>query len=381
MKAILQHIGQFFRKMDKLMFLAAVALGIFGIVMLYSIANCGVNSYEDFTPDLYRGQLRYLLIGIAGTLIIGGLDYNRYIKLWFLYAPATLLLVLLTFTSLGYGVAGADDRNWLKIGSFSLQPSEFLKVAFIMTFALHLSKVGDQLNKPLNMLLLCIHGAVPALLIGAQGDHGTMLIFLSIFAFMIFSAGVSIKYIIALILIAPPALVFAWFKIMQPHHRLRVQIIFDPSLDPDISYQQDHGKIALGSGQLLGKGLLHGEYHNVPKIHTDFIFAHIGQTLGFVGCLATVAVFCFLCMKCVANSRISKDPLGKYLCVGVFALIFSHCVMNIGMVLGIMPVIGIPLPFISQGGTSLISMYAAVGLAMSVYSHSEKKYRVFYDPN
>ncbi len=381
MKQIFSIIWQYIRKMDKLLLLATTALGVLGIVTLYSIVNCGVNSYENFSSSLYKGQLQYLIIGIIAAMVISAFDYNWFTKLWFIYAPVCLILVFLTFTSLGYGVDGADDKAWIKLGPVSLQPSEFLKVAFILTFALHLSKVGDKINKPLNVIMLCIHGIIPFLLIAAQGDHGTALIFLFIFIIMLFSAGISVKYIIAALVLVPPALILAWFKILQPHHRLRIQILFDPSLDADIAYQQNHGKIALGSGQLFGKGLLGGEYHNVPEIETDFIFAHIGQTLGFVGCLGVVAVFFFVCLKIISDSRVSKDPLGRNICIGVFGMLFIHCFLNIGMVLGVMPVIGVPLPFISRGGASLLSMYIAIGIVMSVYSHSEKKYHVFFDSN
>ena len=114
-------------------------------------------------------------------------------------------------------------------------------------------------------------------------------------------------------------------------------------------------------------------------MHNDFIFAHIGQTTGFVGSLSVVAVLTYICLKLIANSRIAKDILGKYICIGTFALIFTHCFMNIGMVLVVMPVIGIPLPFLSGGGTAMLSMFTAIGLVMSTYAYSEKKQHVFYD--
>ena len=198
---------------------------------------------------------------------------------------------------------------------------------------------------------------------------------------MLFSAGISWKYILAALISAPLAGLFLWFKILKPVHKKRILILFDNDLDPDMFQQQRQGKIALGSGQLFGKGLFGGEYSYVPEVHNDFIFSYVGQALGFVGCMFLVGTLCFICVKIVANSRIAKDALGKYICIGVFALIFSHCVLNIGMVLGVMPVIGVPLPFTSNGGSAMLSMFICIGLVMSTYSHSGKKYAVFYDAN
>ena len=201
---------------------------------------------------------------------------------------------------------------------------------------------------------------------------------------MIFAAGLSWKYILPVLIAAPFGVWFIWEKIMQPHQKLRFLVIFadDPINDPqyaDIYYQQYWGKLALGSGQLFGKGLHADNYVNVPEVQNDFIFTYVGQCFGFIGCIALIAVLAYICLKIVADSRIAKDELGKYICVGVFAMIFVHCVLNIGMVLAVMPVIGVPLPFVSQGGSSMVSMFVSIGLVMSVYSHCEKNYRVFYD--
>jgi len=159
-------------------------------------------------------------------------------------------------------------------------------------------------------------------------------------------------------------------------------VVVNEELDPlGYGYQQRLGKIALGSGKLFGKGLFADDYSFVPEVQTDFILTYVGQCFGFIGCIALIAALSFICLKIMADSRISKDNLGKYMCVGVSAMLFIHCVLNIGMVLVVTPVIGVPLPFVSQGGTAMLSMFLGIGLVMSVYSHSEKKYRVFYDAN
>lgn len=381
MKAILKVVLQYFKKLDKQLFLIVVACSCFSVLLLYSIVQNGlvVRSYSN----IHKTQLMAMCVGALVALILSGIDYNKLAKLWFLYAPVALGLVILTFTAFGQGREGstAEDRAWVDLGFISIQPSEFLKLAFIMTFALHLAKVGKSMNRPLNLLLLCAHGAVPVLLIAAQKDYGTALVFFVMFLFMLVCGGLSFKYIIAGLIALPAFAVFLWFFVLQGVHKSRILILFNPDMDPDISRQQTQGKIALGSGQLTGKGLFGGEYSYVSEVHNDFIFTFVGQALGFVGCMLLLGALVYICIKIIINSHIAKDPLGRNICVGVFAMIFTHIVMNLGMVLGVMPVIGVPLPFISAGGTAMLSMYIGIGLVMSTYSHSKRGYAVFYDAN
>ena len=295
----------------------------------------------------------------------------------------SLILVLLLFTSLGRGVYGADDIGWLNLGFIQFQPSELLKIAFIMTFATHLSKVGARLNEPLNMLLLLLHAGVPVLIIMKQGDDGSALVFISIFVAMLFAAGISWKYIAAAIVAVPAVVYFAWTRLMQPYQIKRIQILWDTELQQEemlgIYMQQYLGKKALGSGRITGLGVFGSDkYTYVPEIDTDFIFSYIGMTLGFVGCILTALMLGIICLKILSVAFSSKDTLGRLICVGVFAVFFSHSVINIGMDLGVMPVIGIPLPLISAGGTSVIALYAAIGLVMSVYFHRHKEEHMFY---
>ena len=404
MKLILSYIIQYFKKMDKQLLFAVIILSAFSVLILYSIVTNNVATGDRVSSRTYKMQLVTAAMGIVGAMVISALDYNKYIKLWFLFGPGALILCLLLFTPLGMRAAGgADDIGWIRIGPAQFQPSEMLKLAFILTFALHLSKVEENINKLGNVLLLCLHGGVPVLLIALTGDDGTAIVFAAIFLFMIFAAGLSWKYILPVCVAMPPLAYLAWRFYLSADQKLRFLVLFFDGADPDIEakmanskidftgitvsdlvtkgYQQRQGQIALGSGQLFGKGLFGGEYTGVPEVHNDMIFSYVGQTLGFVGCIALVAVLCYVCLKIVADSRIAKDSLGKYICIGVFAMIFTHCVINIGVVLGVMPVIGVPLPFTSAGGTAMLSMYVCIGMVMSVYSHSEKNYRVFYDPN
>lgn len=358
-----------------------LALSGFGIFLLYTL---NMNKISPYVSDRqWKIQLLATAIGVVIALILAAVNYRSIVKLWWLYVPAALILTLLLFTPLGVGVEGADDIGWLNLGFVQFQPSELLKVAFIMSFSLHLHKVGNRLNEPLNMLLLCIHGLFPVGLIMLQGDDGSAMVFLFMFAVMLFSAGVSWKYILAAGISVPVVVYVAWNYVMQPHQLKRFMVLFDEELQQSellgIYYQQWLGKKALGSGRMTGLGLFGSDnYTYVSEIDTDFIFAYIGMTLGFVGCIAVAAALALLCVKLVACSANAADSLGRFICIGVFAMFFFHSVINIGMVLAVVPVIGIPLPFFSAGGTSVISLYASVGLVLSVMAHRRKKRYMFY---
>ncbi len=379
MKSVLQAVARYWRKLDKSLLLAALLCSTLSVLLLYSIyANHVLAEIDD---DDYIVQLMAVGIGVCSVLILAAIDYHKIARFWFIYAPVALILVLLTFTSLGYQRPGADDQAWLQIGSITLQPAEILKLAFILTFSLHLAKDEENMNRPFHMLLLILHGCLPIGLVVLQGDYGTAIVFAFIFAAMIIIARISWKYILAGMIAVPTVLVLAWNFVLGSTHKNRILVLLHPGTDPEgLEYQQDLGLTALASGKLFGIGLFDAEdYISVPEMHNDFIFSYIGETLGFVGAMAVVLVMVFLCLRTLTNGLHANDRQGLFLCVGVSSMIFTHCFMNIGMVLKVMPVIGVPLPFLSAGGTSTLSMYIALGLVISVRTHNERKYNVFYD--
>lgn len=353
---------------------------VISTVLIYSISHNKL--LEGVGSSYWRTQLISMGMGLIAAVIMSFIDYRKLVKLWFIFAPAALILVGLTFTSLGYQRAGADDQAWIQIGSFSFQPSEVLKLAFILTFAYHLSRDEEEMNKPLHMLLLCIHALVPIGIVGLQGDYGTAIVFVFIFVFMICSAKISWKYLVAGPFAAAAGIAAMWFFALDEFHKKRVTILFHPGTDPEnIEYQQDLGLMALKSGKIFGKGLFakSSEYVSVPEMHNDFIFTYAGQVFGFLGSVGILIILTYICLKIFADSRVTRDHLGKFICMGAFGLIFSHCIMNIGMVLKTAPVIGVPLPFMSAGGTAMVSMYTIIGLVLSTYSHRAVNYNVFYD--
>lgn len=376
MKTVLKFLGGYFRKVDKILPLICAALSVFDIIIVKSLYDNGF-----IIESVFKTQVYSVVLGFCGSVIISMIDYKLISKLWFLYAPVALILQLLLFTPLG--IQRDDDVAWLNLGFTTIQPSEILKLVFIMTLATHISKLGNKLNSLPNVLLLCVHGLLPVGLIALQGDYGSAIIFLLIFVCMVFVAGISWKYIIIGAAAVPPALYVVWNYVLADHHKIRILVLFDEEVRQeqilDKYLQQYQGQIALGSGQLTGLGFSSDNYTYVPEIYNDFIFSYIGMTLGFIGCIAVVITLAALSLKILSNVSAADDMLGKLICVGVFALITFHSIINIGMVLSVMPTIGIPLPFLSTGGTAMIMMYAAMGLVLSTTTHKEKAKHMFYE--
>lgn len=380
MKSAFKKLPSEKHSIDAGLLFAVTLCSALSTVLIYSIVKNEI--LEDIGASYWKTQLISMCLGLGLSVIISFIDYRKLVKLWFIFAPVALILVGLTFTSLGYQRTGADDQAWIQIGSFSFQPSEILKLAFILTFAYHLSRDEEEMNKPLHMLMLCIHALVPIGIVGLQGDYGTAIVFVAIFGFMMCSAKISWKYLVAAPFLAAGGIAAMWFFALSDFHKKRITILFHPGTDPEyIEYQQDLGLAALKSGKIFGKGLFANsdDYISVPEIHNDFIFTYAGQVFGFLGSVGLIIILAYICLKIFGDSRVTRDHLGKFICMGAFGLMLSHCIMNIGMVLKVAPVIGIPLPFMSAGGTAMVSMYAIVGLVLSTYSHRAVNYNVFYD--
>lgn len=376
MKSVLKHLGGYFKHVDKVLPLICIALTVFDIFLVNSMVTTGI-----IIKSTARTQLAAAIIGVVGAFVVSIVDYKLISKYWFVFTPIGLVLQLLLFVP-SLTIQVDDDMAWLKIGNFTMQPSEILKFVFIVTLATHISKLGEKINLLPHLLLVCAHGLFPVALIMYQGDAGSALVFLFIFICMLFMGGLSWKYLLAGLACIPVVGYIAWNFIMQDHHRKRFLILFDTELQQKeilgAYMQQYKGTIALGSGQLTGLGFDSDKFTITPFLNNDFVFSYIGMTLGFIGCMAVVIVLAVLCLKLLSNASGAQDQLGKLMCVGVFAMVFFHCVINIGMVLSVVPVIGIPLPFISQGGTSMMMMHVCIGLVLSVSCHKEKAKHMFY---
>ena len=367
MKNIIAIIADYIRETDKILLLLAFAASSYGCLAVLS-ATAYTDSLRQFIM-----QFIAMTVGIVVAVVISNFDYKTFQKFWPLAVMVGLVPVLLTFF-IGFAPEGTDDKAWLLLpGGISFQPAELLKICFIITFSTHLSKVKKSINKLKTLIPILLHGAVPVVLIHFQGDDGTALVFAVMFVFMLFSAGLKLRYFIIAFTAALAASPLIYFFVMDETHRKRIQNIFN--LEADLQgggYQQWMGRIALANGGITGQGLFKGELtqsEGVPKGYNDFIFVSIGEELGLLGCLAVLILLTAICIRCIRVGRMSSDDSGMYIAVGVFAMIFAQSVINIGMCISVLPVIGITLPFFSAGGSSLLCLMCGIGLVLSVYIH------------
>lgn len=369
-----RSLRDYVQRSDKLLLLVCVALSTLSCVLIWG--QCATGILSSLRP--LKVQAFCSVLGILAALLLSTLDYHVMASLWKLHQPIAYGLVLLTFTSLGVQVSEyVDDRNWLDLpGLPQFQPSELLKISFIITFAYHLSKVKEQINDWRRLIPLLLHGALPVLLIHFQGDDGSAVVMLLIFCGMIFAAGLSWKIILPIVAAIPPAMALLWMFLLDTDKKNRILALVSPSSLSEselnrVLWQQLRGEIALGNGGLWGNGILsaEGQSRYVPEVHNDFMFSYVGEAFGFVGCLGVLLLLLVLCLRLIHNARNASDDLGQYICVGVFSMLAAQIAINIGMNLGLMPVIGITLPFLSAGGTSVATLYLSIGVVLSVYNH------------
>ncbi|NLY43659.1 MAG: rod shape-determining protein RodA [Clostridiaceae bacterium] len=355
------------------MVIVLILIGI-GIVVISSATH--VHETNDFSA--VQKHIVWTVLAIGLLLFIISIDYNSLAGMVvYLYIGAILLLI----SVLLFGTEIKGAKSWFTIGSLgSIQPAEFVKVIVIITFSKHIDKIKENdpeaINKPKNLLALCIHMLIPILLIMKQPDWGTAAVFIGIMVMILFAAGISYKYIFTAFGAAAVSLPLLFFYVMEDYQRERLLVFLDPNRDPlGRGYHVIQSKIAIGSGQLYGKGLFQGTQTQrgfLPEQDTDFIFSVIGEELGFIWCSIVIILFVILLLRFLYLASIAKDNFGSYIIIGVTAMFFFHVLINIGMTIGLAPVTGIPLPFISRGGSSMLTNMAAVGLVLNVAMRRQK---------
>lgn len=360
-----------FASYDIILAICAVVLSGFGLIAVYSATR----TFGNHTGIAV--QTVAVVVGIAGMLVISFFDYKQ-LKYLSKYIFACCIIMLVCVLLLGMtGVWGS--KSWIKIGKINIQPSELAKCGFIVTFSYHLCRVKEKLNTFPVLTGLFIHAAIHVFLIMLQPDFGTAAVFVFVFAVMIFFAGLSPKIYLPLLSIGVAAIPFL-YNLLNDYQKNRIRVFLDPQLDPTgAGYNVIQSKLSLGSGGLLGNGYLQGvstQEGYLPAKHTDFIFSSIGEEWGFVGTVCVAAMLFFIVLRIIQTAKKTEDLFGKYICVGSAAMIFFHSIENMGMCIGIMPVTGIPLPFISYGGTAMITSFACVGLVLSV-AHRTGKGTIF----
>ncbi len=364
------------RNIDWPLVITTFALVAFGLVVIYSATSTLVAS----DPFYYvKRQAVGAVIGVALAAALLLIDYRawgRYVRL--LFAGTILLLIAVPF--LAPTIMGAG--RWLVLGPVQIQPSELAKIVVIITLAHHLSS-KEEVDHPLDLLSPFIHVGLPMALIMLQPDLGTALVFVGILFGMLYVRGFPGKYLLVvgiagLLIFAAAALLslYGWLPLLKDYQVRRLLIFLDPYSDrTGWGWNVIQSMIAIGSGGFFGKGLFSGSQTQLdflPARHTDFIFSVVGEELGFLGAFSLLALYGFFLWRCVRLIGLAKDRFGALLITGVASMILFHVLINVGMTLGVMPVTGLPLPFISAGGTSLMANLIAVGIALNVHMRRQK---------
>lgn len=336
-----------------------IIIGILGIASATQVASGG-------SPKFITIQLLAFVIGIIAVLLLLLIDYNSFGDMQTaIYVINIILLVVVLFL----GTENKGAKSWIDLGPVNFQPSEVVKIGFILAFAKHLEARKDKLDTLKDISISIGYIIVPIALIFLQNDTGTALVFLFISAMMLFAAGINYKYIIGAIASFVASTPLLWF-VLQPYQKNRILVFLNPELDARGSgYHVIQSKTAIGSGQFFGEGLFRGTLNNngfIPERHTDFIFSVLGEELGFIGAVFVIILFMILLLRCIHIAKAAKDTYGMLICVGVTAMYLFHVLENIGMTIGVMPVTGIPLPFVSYGGSSLLANMLAIGLVINV---------------
>ncbi len=368
MKGIVPSQSSPFRRavsqMDWLLLLTTLLLSLTGIFMIYS----AIHSNPVFLKNsLHLKQALWSSIGLGILLCILFIDYHIFTQWAYLfYALVIVLLIGVLFS--GQVVYGA--KRWLVFGPFRLQPSEFARLAVILVFARYFGSRGEEEPVGFKELLAPFLLAVaPVLLIVKQPDLGTGLTVLLISGAMILAVGVKRRVIITMGSMAVACAPLGWF-FLKDYQRRRILTLLDPEADPlGAGYQSMQSIIAVGSGEIWGKGLLQGtqsRLHFLPEKHTDFIFSVLSEELGFIGSATVLALFFIFILRCLSAALNAADKEGALLAVGITTAFFLYMIFNIGMTLGLMPIVGIPLPLVSYGGSASISSFIAIALVLNV---------------
>jgi rod shape determining protein RodA len=346
------------------LFLFAIIIATIGLLNLYS-ATAG---FDKEINSLFKAQVVYTGIGVFGMIIASMLSIKNLYKLTpFLYVGAIGLLVLVLV--MGAKVHGA--MSWLDLGFVRLQPSEFGKIGLILLLSRYLS--GLQLDRSLSfseIFIALIIFLVPTVLVVLQNDLGSSLFYGFLFITMIFVQGIRIKYIVIGLILLSLVSVISYQYILQPYQKNRIISFMNPELDPRGSgYHLVQSKIAVGSGGMSGKGYLKGESHRLkflPERHTDFIFPVLAEEWGFVGSVFTLMMYFLFLVSGTNIATRAESRFGFFVSIGLVALFFWHLVINLGGVLGLLPLTGVPLPLLSYGGSSLVVNWLAIGTLLSV---------------
>jgi rod shape determining protein RodA len=352
---------RFFSQFDWTTFFIALTLSVLGVLFIYSATRDSSHAFY-----LWR-QMAWVASGLILFLMVLMIDYHTLTDYsHFLYGFGLLFLVAV----LVFGTEIHGNKAWLKIGSVRLQPSEFIKILVILLLARFFSRIDREHLSISQLLIAAAITFIPMILVLLQGDLGSSMTFAPVFASMAVVCGLKRKFAIiamATVLCLAP---IGWLS-LKGYQRQRIMVTFNSELDPKgIGYQAQQSKIAIGSGGILGKGIFQGTQSQLgflPARHTDFIFAVLAEETGLLGAAAVLGLYFWLLWRTLNFTRTARDKAGLLIIVGVTSLIAFHVLINVGMVIGVMPIAGIPLPFLSFGGSSMMSTFIGLGLILNVH--------------
>ena len=352
---------------DIALILGCITLGISGVFMVYSATRGSDPTLYD--KSYMNRHTLFLVVGALAMLVTASIPYRRLRDLVPIAFWGSSLLLLLVLTPLG--VERNGTRAWFEFGQFQFQPSEICKVAFIFALASYLERFDGYLTQKAVMNALFL-AAIPLGLILLETDVGSALVFIAITMGMLLVGGAQTRHIALMTLAGIIGIITIWSTgLLQDYQRDRLTSFIDPaSSQTEAAYQQTQAQIAIGSGGLRGQGFGQGQQTRgefVPEQHTDFLFSVVGEELGFMGSVVVLGLFGLVIWRCWRTAKKSADLLGSLICVGVLTMIVFQMFQSVGMTLGIMPITGIPLPFISYGGSSSLSSFIAIGLVINVH--------------
>lgn len=349
--------------------ICTILLIVIGFVALFSATqNAG---YDEF-----KKQIMWVLVSIPVMIVVILIDYEIFIKISpVLYGASLIFLIGVLFTE---PINGAS--SWFSIGKFTVQPAEFAKIAFVLFIAFVITKMQlkgkDETSRPLKLGLILLVALVPILLIIKQPDYGTALAFIMSLIFMLFVSGIKKRYIITAITTVAILVPVAYFFILPEHAKTRIDVFLNPDMDPrGAGYNIIQSKLAIGAGELLGMGIFKGNQTQLGFLYpktTDFIYSVIGEEMGFIVAAGVIILYVVLITKAVYVAKTAKDDAGAYMAAGIAGIFFFHMLENIGMTMGLLPITGIPLPFVSYGGSSMVTNLIMIAILLNISARRKR---------
>lgn len=330
-----------------------------------------LGNISKLTTTGYCVQIGASIVGMIAMSVLALIDYEELAnKFWPFFFGASIFLLVITLV---FGVSEGTNKSYLRFGSIGIQPSEFVKASYILTFSKHLASVKNRINSPKSLLGLMLHAGSVIGLVLVSGDLGVALVYMGLTAVMLFCAGLSVWYFAAAGVAAVVAFPYLWPKLAL-YQQQRILVGFDPEKDPlGKGMQPLQSRQAIANGGVFGQGIFGGYYYKkLYASHTDFIYATFCEKFGFVGGTIVIAALVIMVIRILTIAARAETPCGRFICIGAAALIILQSLENLGMCMAFLPVIGITLPFMSYGGSSMLSMYLIIGLVQSVRAHKDK---------